>query len=79
VQENKWKNLRKTFKTIPTYTYTLYDFDLTSAMICQNQCKLAKVRVSTHDFQYIRETAYNHHYNKRLEMFVIMFVALGFK
>jgi hypothetical protein len=36
----------------------LYDFDLTSAIICQNQCKLAKVRVSTHDFQCFRQTAY---------------------
>jgi hypothetical protein len=30
-----------------------------SILFCQNQCKLAKVRVRTHDFQYIRETAYN--------------------
>jgi hypothetical protein len=35
----------------------LYDFDLTSAIICQNQFKLAKVRVSTHDFQCLRQTA----------------------
>jgi hypothetical protein len=36
----------------------LYDFDLTSAIICQNQCKLAKVLVSTDDFQCFRQTAY---------------------
>jgi hypothetical protein len=36
----------------------LYDFDLISAIICQNQCKLAKVRVSTHDFQCFHQTAY---------------------
>jgi hypothetical protein len=29
-----------------------------SILFCQNQCKLAKVRVRPHDFQYIRETAY---------------------
>jgi ribonuclease HI len=39
--------------------YTLYDFDLTSTIICQNQCKLAKVRVSTHDFQCFHQTAYS--------------------
>jgi hypothetical protein len=39
-------------------SYTLYDFDLTSAIICQNQCKLAKVRVRPHDFQCFRQTAY---------------------
>jgi hypothetical protein len=30
-----------------------------SILFCHNQCKLAKVRVRPHDFQYIRETAYN--------------------
>jgi hypothetical protein len=38
--------------------YTLYDFDLTPAIIYQNQCKLAKVLVSSHDFQCFRQTAY---------------------
>jgi hypothetical protein len=43
-------------------SYILFDFDLTSAIICQNQCKLAKVQVSTHDFQCFRQTAYSFFY-----------------
>jgi hypothetical protein len=58
-----WVPQTETFLLIDSSQHSFFPYAVGfkpfSILFCQNQCKLAKVRVRPHDFQYIRETAYN--------------------